>query len=97
MGADLKNDTGYEFVRALNNIVKKGCVNRLKIKMGDIVLLDIPVNPEAAEDAIDKAYLPALKTIDAIAGVVSKVQVIQVIIERPGGRIEVINNLVSNY
>jgi hypothetical protein len=74
------SDTGNEFVDSIRDIIKKGNVNRIKIKKDDKVLLDIPVNAGVVGGAIGIVYLPALMAIGAVAAVVSK---IEVIIERP--------------
>jgi hypothetical protein len=85
-------DAGNEFVESIKNIVKKGNVNRIKIKRDGKVLLDIPVSAGVVGGAIGIVYLPALVAIGAIAAVVSK---IEVEIERPGGEIEIVRDIVS--
>lgn len=87
------SDAGNEFANAVRDIIKKGNVTRVKIKKDDKILLDIPVNAGVVGGAIGIVYLPALVAIGAVAAVVSK---IQVIIERPDGNIEVVNDIVKN-
>ncbi|RUT53603.1 hypothetical protein NPD9_1367 [Clostridium botulinum] len=96
MEIDLEKYTGNKFVDAIKDIVKKGNVTRIKIKADDMLLLDIPINAEAEGGAIDSVYLPALMTICDAAAVISKVQVIQVIIERPDGKIEVVDDICQS-
>jgi hypothetical protein len=86
------SDAGNEFVESIKNIVKKGNVNRIKIKRDGKVLLDIPVNAGVVGGAVGIVYLPALVAIGAVAAVVSK---IDVEIERPGGEIEIVRDIVS--
>lgn len=84
---------GNEFVDAIKDIIKKGNVTRIKIKKDEKILLDIPVNAGVVGGAIGIVYLPALVAIGAIAAVVTK---IQVIIERPDGKIEVVNDILKD-
>ncbi|HDK7313783.1 TPA: DUF4342 domain-containing protein, partial [Clostridium botulinum] len=88
--------TGNKFIDAIKDIVKKGNVTRIKIKADDTLLLDIPINAEVEGGSIDSVYLPALMTICDAAAVISKVQVIQVIIERPDGNIEVVDDICQS-
>lgn len=87
------SDVGNEFVDGIKDIVKKGNVTRIKIKKDNRVLIDIPVNAGVVGGAIGIAYLPALMAVGAVAAVVSK---IQVEIERPGGKVEVVNDILKN-
>lgn len=83
---------GNEFVESIKDIVKKGNVNRIKIKKDGKLLLDIPVNAGVVGGAIGVVYVPALLAIGAIAAMVSK---IEVIIERPNGKIEVVEDIAK--
>lgn len=83
---------GNEFVEGIKNIVKKGNVNRVRIRKDDKVILDIPVNAGVVGGAIGVIYLPALMAIGAVAAVVSK---IDVEIVRPNGDVEVVNDLTA--
>ncbi|ADF99780.1 conserved hypothetical protein [Clostridium botulinum F str. 230613] len=96
MEIDLEKCTGNKFIDTIKDIVKKGNVTRIKIKADDTLLLDIPINTEVEGGAIDSVYLPALMTICAAAVIVSTVQVIQVIIERPDGNIEVVDDICQS-
>lgn len=87
------SDAGNEFVDAIRDIIKKGNVTRIKIKKDDKIILDIPVNAGVVGGAIGIVYMPALVAIGAIAAFVSR---IQVIIERPDGNIEVVNDIMKN-
>lgn len=81
---------GNEFADSIREIIKKGNVTRIKIKKDEKLLLDIPVNAGVVGGAIGVVYLPALMAIGAIAAVVSK---IEVLIERPDGKVEVVKDL----
>ncbi|NFM80656.1 DUF4342 domain-containing protein [Clostridium botulinum] len=96
MEIDLEKYTGNKFVDAIKDIVKKGNVTRIEIKMDDILLLDIPVTEGVEGVGIDSVYLPALMTICGAAVVASTVQAIQVIIERPDGKIEVVDDICQS-
>lgn len=87
-------DAGNDFVESIKEIVKKGNVTRIKIKKDDKILLDIPVSAGVVGGAIGVVYLPALMAIGAIAAVVSKVEVL---IERPDGKVEVVKNADEGF
>jgi len=87
------SDAGNEFVEGIKDIVKKGNVNRIKIRKDDKILLDIPVNAGVVGGAIGIVYLPALVAIGAVAAVATK---IQVLVERPDGKIEVVNDIIKD-
>lgn len=89
---DSVSDAGNDFVDAIKKIVKKGNVNRIRIKKDDKVLLDIPVNAGVVGGAIGVFYLAPLMAIGAIAAVVSKVEVE---IQRPSGEVEIIKDVVQ--
>lgn len=84
------SEVSNDFVEAIKDIVKKGNVNRIKIKKDGKVILDIPVSAGVVGSAIGVIYLPALVAIGAVAAVLSK---IEVEIERPGGKVEVVHDL----
>jgi hypothetical protein len=81
---------GNEFVDYIKEIIKKGNVTRIKIKKDGKLLIDIPVNAGVVGGAIGVVYLPVLMAIGAIAAVVSKVEIF---IERPDGKVEVIKDI----
>lgn len=87
------SDVSSDFVEAIKDIVKKGNVNRIKIKKDNKVVLDIPVNAGVVGGAIGVVYIPALLAIGAIAAVISK---IEVVIERPGGKEEIVHDIMNN-
>jgi hypothetical protein len=84
-------DASNELVDTIKDIIKKGNVNRIKVKKDNKVLVDIPVTAGIAAGAIT-LFSPALLAIGAVAALVSK---ITIEIERPDGRIEVVNDVVS--
>lgn len=86
------SDASNDFVDALKEIVNKGNVSRIKIKKGNKLLLDIPVNAGVVGGAIGVVYIPTLIAIGAIAAVVTK---IEVIIERPGGKVEIVEDIMN--
>lgn len=88
---DSVSDAGNDFVDAIKKIVKKGNINRIRIKKDGKVLLDIPVNAGVVGGAIGVYYMAPLMAIGAIAAVVSKVEVE---IQRPGGEVEIIEDIV---
>lgn len=88
---DSVSDAGNDFADAIKKIVKKGNVNRVRIKKDGKMLLDIPVNAGVVGGAIGIINLPALMAIGALAAIVSKVEVE---IERPSGEVEVIKDIV---
>lgn len=84
------SDVSNDFVEAIKDIIKKGNVNRIKIKKDGKVILDIPVSAGIVGSAIGVVYLPALVAVGAVAAVLSK---IEVEIERPGGTVEIVEDL----
>lgn len=89
---DSVSDAGNEFVSAIKKIIKKGNVNRIKIKKDGKILLDIPVNAGVVGGAIGIYTVAPLMAIGAIAAVVTKVEVE---IERPSGEVEIIKDIVK--
>lgn len=87
------NEVSNDFVEAIKDIVKKGNVTRIKIKKEGKVILDIPVSAGVVGGAIGVIYIPALVAIGAVAAVLSK---IEVEIERPGGKVEVVQDLYNS-
>lgn len=90
--ADSVSSAGNEFVEGIKNIIKKGNVNRIRIKKDDKVLLDIPVNAGVVGGAIGIMYLAPLMAIGAVAAVVTK---IEVEIVRPNGDVEIVNDVAA--
>lgn len=84
-------ETTNDLIETIKDIIKKGNVTRIKVKKDERVLIDIPVNAGIAAGALSLFY-PPLLVIGAATAVVSKL-VIEV--ERPDGRVEVINDIVK--
>lgn len=90
--SDNVSDAGNDLLNTVKEIMKKGNVNRIKIKKDNKVLIDIPVNAGIAVGAIS-LFSPAIIAISAIGAIASK---ITIEIERPDGSIEVINDIVKS-
>lgn len=90
LGAQI-SEFSNDLVETIREIIRKGNVNRIKVKKDDRVLVDIPVTAGIAAGALS-LFNPALIAVGAIAAVVSK---IKIEIERPDGRIEVVEDLVK--
>ena len=86
------SDAGNDLLNTVKEIMKKGNVNRIKIKKDNKVLIDIPVSAGIAVGAIS-LFSPAIIAISAISAIASK---ITIEIERPDGSIEVINDIVKD-
>ncbi|MDI6617429.1 MAG: DUF4342 domain-containing protein [Clostridiales bacterium] len=91
--ADSVGDVGNEFAEAIKNIIKKGNVTRIKIKKDGKVILNIPVGAGIVGGAIGIYYMPAVVAIGALAAVFTK---IEVEIERPDGKVEVVKDIMKN-
>lgn len=85
--ANVSND----LIETIKDIIKKGNVSRIKVKKDNKVLVDIPVTAGIAAGALGIFY-PALIAIGAVAAIASKI-VIE--IERPDGKIDVVNDVVK--
>lgn len=79
-----------ELIDTIKDIVKKGNVTRIKVKKDNRLLIDIPVSAGIAAGAITLFY-PSLLVIGAVAAFASK---ITIEVERPDGRVDVINKMV---
>ncbi|CCC58161.1 DUF4342 domain-containing protein [Caloramator australicus] len=90
LGAQI-SEFSNDLVETIREIIRKGNVTRIKVKKDDRVLVDIPVTAGIAAGALS-LFSPALIAVGAIAAVVSK---IKIEIERPDGRIEVVEDLVK--
>lgn len=86
------SDAGNELIETIKGIIKKGNVNRIKVKKGERVLVDIPVNAGIVTGAL-AIYYPALLAIGTAAAILSQVRIE---IERPDGTIDVVNDIVKN-
>jgi gas vesicle protein len=85
------SEASNELADTVKDIIKKGNVNRIKIKKDEKVLVDIPVNAGIAAGALG-IFNPVLLVVGAVTAVASKVRIE---IERPDGRIEVIDDIVK--
>lgn len=85
-------DKGNDLVETIKEIIDKGNVNRIKVKKGRKVLVDIPVNAGIAAGAISILYTPLL-AIGAITAIVAE---LKIEVERPNGEVEVINDIVKD-
>lgn len=90
-GDDLYN-TKDEFIAWIKEIVKKGNVNRIRIKRDDKVVADIPVNAGLIASMIALWY-PALLAVGVISAVFAK---ITVEIVKSDGSVEVVNKIIRN-
>ncbi|MCX7905032.1 MAG: DUF4342 domain-containing protein, partial [Caloramator sp.] len=90
LGAQI-SEFSNDLVETIREIIKKGNVNRIKVKKDERVLVDIPVTAGIAAGALS-LFSPALIAVGAIAAVVSKVKIE---IERPDGRVEVVEDIVK--
>lgn len=85
------SDFSNDLLDTIKDIIKKGNVNRIRIKKDEKVLIDIPVSAGLAAGALSLFY-PSILAIGAIAAVASRVQIE---IERPDGSVELVNDLVK--
>lgn len=88
---DNMSEKGNDLLDTVKGIIEKGNVNRIKIKKGDKVLVDIPVTAGVAAGAISVIYTPIL----AIGAVTALVADLKIEIERPNGEVEVLTNIIK--
>lgn len=84
--------TKDEFLNWLKDLVRKGNVNRIKIKKDDKVILNIPVNAGIAA-TLTMLVWPPLIAIGMLTAVVTKVTV-EII--KDDGSVEVVNKIIKN-
>lgn len=84
--------TKDEFINWLKDLVKKGNVNRIKIKKDDRVILNIPVNAGIAA-TLTMLVWPPLIAIGILTAVITKVTV-EII--KDDGSVEVVNKIIKN-
>jgi hypothetical protein len=89
---DNMSDAGADILTTVKDIIKKGNVNRIKIKRDNTILVDIPVNAGIAVGALS-LFAPLILAIGTVTAIATK---ITIEIERPDGSIEVINDIVKN-
>lgn len=83
--------TKDEFLDWIKNLVKKGNVNRIKIKKDDKVVVDIPVNAGIAA-TLTLLVWPPLIAIGIFTAVLTK---ITIEITRDDGSVEVVNKIIK--
>lgn len=84
-------DTSNELIDTVKDIIKKGNVNRIKIKKDKKTLIDIPVTAGVAAGALSLFY-PSLLVVGTVTAIISK---ISIEVERPNGEVEIINDIVK--
>ncbi|MDF2673603.1 MAG: hypothetical protein K0R09_1868 [Clostridiales bacterium] len=85
------SDTSNELIDTVKDIIKKGNVNRVKIKKDKKTLIDIPVTAGVAAGALSLFY-PSLLVIGTVTAILSK---ISIEVERPNGEVEIINDILK--
>lgn len=85
-------ETTNELIDTIKEIIKKGNVNRIKVKKENRILVNIPVTAGIAAGTLGLFY-PSLLVIGAATAILSKV-VIEV--EKSDGNVEVINDIIKN-
>ncbi|MBP2033047.1 translation elongation factor EF-Ts [Clostridium algifaecis] len=83
--------TKDEFLEWLKNLVKKGNINRIKIKKDDKVVVDIPVNAGIAA-TLTVLVWPPLIAIGILTAVLTKVTIE---ITKDDGSVEVVNKIIK--
>lgn len=84
-------DTSNELIDTVKDIIKKGNVNRIKIKKDGRTIIDIPVTAGVAAGALSLLY-PSLLILGTLTAILSK---ITIEVERPNGEVEIINDIVK--
>lgn len=85
------SEKGNDLLETVKDIIEKGNVNRILIKKGEKVLIDIPVTAGIAAGAISVIYTPIL----ALGAVTAIVADLKIEIERPNGEVEVLTNIIK--
>ncbi len=85
------SEKGNDLLETVKGIIEKGNVNRIKIKKGEKILIDIPVTAGVAAGAISVIYTPIL----AIGAVTAIVADLKIEVERPNGEVEVLTNIIK--
>ncbi|QGU95495.1 DUF4342 domain-containing protein [Clostridium bovifaecis] len=84
--------TKDEFMNWMREVIKKGNVNRIRIKKDDKVITDIPVNAGVAAGAIALLW-PPLIAIGLLSAVFTKITVELV---KSDGSVEIVNKIIKN-
>lgn len=79
-----------EFIAWLKDLIRKGNVSRIKVRKGEKVLLDVPVNAGVAAGLMTMVFPPALAVL-FLTAVVAKVTVE---ITKADGSVEVVNRVI---
>lgn len=87
--------TKNEFFEMVKKLVKKGNVNRIKIKKDEKILIDVPVNAGVAAGAI-ALINPIVLTVLAVGTIGAMYTKLTVEVTKEDGSIEVINKYVVN-
>lgn len=93
--SNIKNDlyaTKDEFIAWIKDIIKKGNVNRIRIKKDDKVVTDIPVNAGVIAGIAALSW-PPLMALGILSAVFTKVTV-EII--KSDGSVEVVNKIIKN-
>ena len=85
--------TKDEFLVAIKDILQKGNVTRIKIKKGDTVVIDIPVNAGIVASVVVGWLMPSLIGIGILTAVLTKVTIE---ITKADGTVEVVNTIIKN-
>ncbi|MCB2292571.1 DUF4342 domain-containing protein [Clostridium algoriphilum] len=84
--------TKDELLEWIKSTARKGNVSRIKIKKGQTVIIDIPVNAGIAAGIFGLIY-PALIAIGVLTAVLTKVTIE---VTKADGSVEVINTIIKN-
>ncbi|GAA0747291.1 DUF4342 domain-containing protein [Clostridium oceanicum] len=84
--------TKEEFVDWIKSLVSKGNVNRIKVRKGEKVIVDIPVNAGVAATLAALVW-PPLLGIGVAAAIFTKVTIE---ITKDDGTVEVVNKIIKN-
>jgi hypothetical protein len=90
--SDNFSSVGNDILNTVKEIIKKGNVNRIKIKKDNQVLVDIPVSAGIAVGALT-LFQPIILAIGTVTAIATK---ISIEIEHSDGSIEVINDIIKN-
>ena len=81
-----------ELIAYIKELINKGNVSRIKIKKGDEVVVDIPVNAGIATGLLSLAF-PSLLALGFVTALVTKVTIE---ITKVDGSVEVINKIIKS-
>ncbi|OFI07175.1 hypothetical protein CLOACE_03660 [Clostridium acetireducens DSM 10703] len=84
--------TKDEFINWLKDIVKKGNVNRIRIKKDNRLIVDIPINAGVAA-TLTALIWPPLIAIGVLTAIVTK---LTIEITKEDGSVEVVNKIIKN-